>query len=450
MKKKLAVIMAGALALTSCGMLAGCGESDNVEPGATEITIYLQDFEEWENDYRRDLINEFNSDMSDGIQLVPRFFQDDAYTDALAAARENGTAPDIFMCSYGNLYGTVVSKDYAAPLNDLLDQKYFDDIVDSVKPMVNFNGTYYAYPQLTEPGAMFFYRKDYFEQAGVTKVPQSWAELLDACAKVKNILKRGQYTIGLPINSALGWATYGLQQNASGGVALTDDWTECRVDCQGYRDLCGLWYDLYSGGYVPAGNVSSRGYNDIIEGLCQDKLAMTFAGSWSMATIMDVYPDMKDIIGYAPLPTLTGEPGTTSSNGGWTYCISSTSENKEKAARVLEWMFCENTERTARYFEAGYYSKSAVNKSVQEYLNETVSDEFSDWLTVLNDVSSKGIPEPTYSWEISLAVSGMLEYVALNAGGNKDQLIESQIAACVTKIERLMEIQGSNPIYSGS
>ncbi len=450
MKKKMAVVMAVALAVSAAGVLSSCGKTATTEAGATEIVVYLQDFEEWNNKHMQTMIDEFNSIMDDGIQLVPRFFQDDAYTDALAAARENGTAPDIFMCSPGNLYGTVISKDYAAPLNDLLDSAYFEDIVDAVKPMVCFDGTYYAYPQLTEPSAMLFYRKDYFAQAGVTAPPKSWEELLSVCAKVKGILKKGQYTIGLPINAALGWATYGLQYNASGTVALNEAWTECLVDTDGYRALCGLWYDLYNGGYVPAGNVTARGYNDIIEGLCQDKLAMTFAGSWSMAEIVNSYSDMLDNIGYVALPTLSGKTGeVTASNGGWTFCISSASNNKEKAARVLEWFFCESAERTARYFEAAAYSKSAVNKSVQEYLNEHVPAELSAWLNVMNGVAQLAIPEPTYSWEISLAVSSMLEYCALNAGGDKTTMIENQISQCVTKIERLMEVQGPNPAYKG-
>lgn len=430
--------------------LIGCGNGENYEEGATEITIYLQDFEEWINEHMKTVINEFNSIMDDGIQLVPRFFQDDAYPDALSSARENNAAPDIFMCSYGNLYGTVVSKNHAASLNSLLKQEYLDDIVDSVKPMVTFGDNVYAYPQLTEPSAMLFYRKSYFSKAGVSEPPKSWDDLLAACSKVKGVLKKGQYTLGLPNNSALGWATYGLQYNASGSVALNDEWTECLVDADGYRALAGLWYDLYKGGYVPAGNVTARGYNDIIEGLCQDKLAMTFAGSWSMAEIMNSYPNMKDDIGYVALPTLSGNTGeTTATNGGWTYCISETSKNKDKAARVLEYLFCEDAARTARYFEAGYYSKTAVNKKVQAYLANRVPAEMSDWLQTVNEVADLAKPEPTYAWDISLAVSTMLEYMALNTNADKDTIIEAQISACKEKIERLMTVQGTNPAYNG-
>ena len=451
MKKKLLSLLCAGVMLSSTALCTlACGSDDNYEKGATEIVIYLQDFEEWSNNHTKKMINEFNSIMDDGIQLVPRFFQDDAYPDSLASARENGVAPDIFMCSYGNLYGTVVSKNHAAPLNDLLKQEYFDDIVDVVKPMVTFGDKIYAYPQLTEPSAMLFYRKSILKKAGVENPPTSWDELLDVCSKVKSKLKKGQYTLGLPINSALGWATYGLQYNASGNLALNDAWTECLVDTQGYRDLAGFWYDLYKGGYVPAGNVTARGYNDIIEGLCQDKLAMTFAGSWSMAEIMNSYADLKDDIGFVALPTLSGNSGeVTASNGGWTYCISETSKNKEKAARVIEYLFCEDAARTARFFQAASYSKSAVNKKVQAYLDAHVEPELADWLKTVNEIAAISIPEPTYAWDISLAVSSMLEYMALNTNANKADIIETQITTCKEKIERLMTVQGANPTYKG-
>ncbi len=450
MKKLLAI---GLAAVTSLSLLsfAGCGGGGGgkVEAGATKVVVYLQDFEAWSNEHMNKMIDEFNSNLEDGIQLEARFFQDEAYPDALASARESGNAPDIFMCSYGNLYGTVVSHDYAEPLNGLMKDEYLDDITDTVKPMVTFGGNVYAYPQLTEASALLFYRKDIFLEAGVTEPPKSWADLLSVCAKIKPVLGKGQYTLGLPIYSALGWATYGLQYNAAGSVALNDEWTECLVDCDGYRALAGLWYDLYAGGYVPAGNVTARGYNDIIEGLCMNKLAMTFAGSWSIAEIMNSYPDLKDKIGVVPLPTLSGNSGeTTASNGGWTYCVSSASKHKDLAAKVLEWFFAEDAARTARFFEAACYSKSAVTKSVQQYIAENAREDLRDWLNVVTEVCSLAIPEPTYSWEISTAVSGMLEYVALNSNANKTTLIEQQIKACVSKIERMMEQQGRNPAYS--
>ena len=443
MKRIGAICLSAVMALGAAALLAGCGgKSGTVEEGATVITMYCQDFEDWNNSWMDSMKDSFNSNLEDGIQLDIKYFQDEAYTDALKVARENNTAPDIFMTSYGNLYNDSIKTGYAAPLNELLDAKYFDDLLDNVKPMVSFQDQYYAYPQLMEPSTLFFYRKDYFDLANVESAPKSWAELLEVCASVKSVLKKGQYTIGLPIGTALGWATYGMQYNTTGGVALNDEWTEILVkDNDEWRALLGFFYDLYKGGYVPAGNVSAQGYNDIIEALCQDKLAMTFAGSWSIAEIVNTYPEMIDKIGVAVIPTLSGDQsGVTATNGGWTFSISSSSdaEHQQKAARVLEYFFCEDAARTGSYFEAAHYSKAAVNKSVQTYLGENSDEELKDWLTVVNTVSASAKPEPTYAWDISIAVSTMFEYMAINCDKDKDTIIPQQISTCVDTIRTVM------------
>lgn len=446
MKKLMAVFLSLAMA---CGIgfaFAGCS-GGNVEEGATVITMYLQDFEDWNNEYMEDTAEEFNSIMDDGIQLEVRFFTDDAYTDALKVARENGTAPDIFMTSYGNLYSDTIATGYAAPLNDLLDQTYFDDIVDDVKALVSYEGNYYAYPQLLEPSALLFYRKDYFEEAGLDpdSPPKSWEELFTACEALEGVIGRGQYVLGMPIGTALGWATYGMQYNTTGGVALNDAWTEVLVeDNDEWRALLGFFYDVYAEGYAPAGNVSASGYNDIIDALCQDKLAMTIAGSWSIAEIVDTYSDMIDDIGVAVLPTRSGDQtGTTATNGGWTFSVSSSvdEEHQQKAARVLEYFFCESTERTAGYFEAASYSKVSPQKSVRAYLEENADDSLADWLDVVNTVSAAAKFEPTYEWDISTAVSTMFEYMAINSRpdkANREQIITEQISKCISTIETIM------------
>jgi len=450
------ILFAATTLLLSVPVLMSCTPSGPyVEPGATTITMYAQDFQDWENAHIAEMVDDFNAIKDDGIQLEVKSFQDEAYTDALKAARENGSAPDIFMCSYGNLYSTAIKPGYAAPLNDLLDQAYYDDIVDSVKSMITFDGNYYSYPQLTEPATVFFYRKDILANAGVTEIPTTWDELLVACSLIKPVLGRGQYTLGMPIGTALGWATYGMQKNTTGGLALNDQWTECLVDSQGYRDLDRLFYELYANGYCPAGNVSPTGYTDIITALCEDKLAMTFAGSWSVADIINSYPDYKDKIGIAPIPTQDGDPTkTTASNGGWTYAISSTSDQKVKAARVLEWFFCEDPARTASYFEDAAYSKTAVNKSVIAYIENTVPADLKDWVSVINDISSKGIPEATYPWDIAIATATMFETMAIKADLTKgdayrDTQIENAINTAVSAINTIITDSGfvTNPVY---
>ena len=412
--------------LVAVPMLASCGGGggDPKESGATIITMYLRNFEDWSNEYMNKRVKEFNSNLNDGIQLVVKFFEDEAYTDAFKVAKENHSAPDIFVCSYGNIYHDIVETGDGIPLETVIKQEYIDDISANIKPMVTYDGHLYGYPQLSEPSSIFFYRKSMLEKAGVTKCPSTWDELLDACSKIKPTLKRGQYCVGIPIGQALSWSTYGLQYNMTGGLALNDDWTESRVGTEeGFKEIAGLWYDLYGNGYVPNGAISPKGsYNDIIEGMMMNKVAMTFAGSWSIAEIMHTYVDQKDDVGVAVIPTKDGDTSkVTASNGGWTYCISSQSdqEHQQKAAKVIEWFFAEDPARTAGFFEAAYYSKAAVTESVKAYISEHVDDQLKEWTNVINDVASKSIPEATYPWSISVAVGTIFETCGLKADLSK-------------------------------
>ncbi|MEG2159255.1 MAG: extracellular solute-binding protein, partial [Clostridia bacterium] len=440
-----------------------------IEVGATEIVFYAYDFEDWSNEYMYNIVKEFNSNLEDGIQIKMMVYEDATYVTAIKSAREGGRAPDINMVSYGNLYQDV-TKGYNASLAELMGQPAFDDILDNVLDMVTYDGKYYAYPQLVEPSSLLFYNKAMLKSANVTKEPAEWnfSDLLDACAKIKPTLKRNQYTIGLPTGFPL-WSTTGLQYNCNGKGVLNDNWDATNMSAtingssenynsdNGYANMMRLYWNLYAGGYVPSGNVSPTGYNDIIEALCGEKLAMTFAGSWSVAEIMNTYPSMADNIGIAPIPTADGnKDGVTATNGGWTYAISSTSEldKQQKAATFLKWLLSDNAERTAGFFKAANYSKSAVNKSVNEYIAKDTSVSVNkEWIKVINSVASKSIPEPLYPFDISLKVASLFEWVSINADENKtstqvDNLFKSQLSNCVSEITKIInssEIAGKNP-----
>lgn len=453
MKKTISILLLLAMLLGAVGVFSGCTpEQSYVEEGATVVTLYAQSFEQWSNDYLQKRVNEFNSNLTDGIQLEVKFFTDSAYNDAITVARENQSGLDLYMISYGNLWGDV-QNGRCVPLDDLLDAAYLEDLTDAAKELVSYNGKYYAYPTLIEASALLFYRKDMLEKAGVTTVPTTWDELYDACAKVKETLNAAQYALGMPTGQAMGWATWGLQYNTTGGLVLDETWDEVRIDDAGYKKLAEFFYNIYKNGYAPAQQLTSKGYNDIIEALCQGKLAMTIAGSWSVAEIMNTYPTVADKIGVAALPTYDGnQGGITATNGGWAYAIDSGSQHKEEAAAVIKWMFCESAERTAGFFEAACYSKTAVNKSVQAYIDSVEKNVNQEWLDVITAVASTAQPEPLFSWDITVGVMKMFDTVSIYASSSDfESLYASALATCKSDIQAVLSRQdiGENPRLGG-
>ncbi len=452
--------IASLFAATSCGTTPS--EEVYVEEGATKITIYAREFEKWAKDHLTGLVNEFNKDLTDGIQVSVNFFTESNYPTALMTSRENGRAPDIYMSTYAELYNSHIQGNHAAAIESYFTEEELNDIIPSFKEMCTYNDHLYAYPWNVEPGSLFFYRKDMLKQAGVNKVPSTFEELYDACEKLVNsgVVRKGQYACGLPLGSyEATWVTYGLQQNMTGGLMLEDDWKTLRLNkegsAQGFKDIAEFFYNMYSNNYSQTAALTSEGYTYIVDAICDGTLAMTYSGSWGFAEIFDYLGDDLDLveqIGVAPIPTLSGDQTkTTSSNGGWCYVMSEESKHKDLAAKFMKWMFTEDVERTGEYFIKAHYSKSATSKSVQDYLKTTKLNVPQDWFDTCNEVASLGIPEATFPWDIGQEFGKIIETMELNCKKDTfEGLYAKALNVAVNNCETIMSRQSypRNPKYN--
>ena len=433
--------------LAVCALLAGalCGcspeSSDGPGEGETRIVFYARLFEEYANEHLEKLVNTFNEDKTDGVYVDVKFFdKDDAYVTALEVARSTSSPLDLYVIQYADLYSQVKGG-YAEPLNAYFSEEEWDDLYDYVLDMVTYDGQYYAFPWLVEPGSLFFYRKDLLSNAGITAAPSTWDELLAACAAVQDQVPPNGYALGLPTGSAdLSWATWGLQYNTTGGLAVSDDWMTSRMDNAGWRDLCEFFYELSSKGYTPIDSLTPLGYEDLVDAVCEGKLAMAMGGSWSIARIMYYYPEMADQIGVSVLPTKTGDSTLpTSANGGWSYVMSANSPNKELVAKFLKWMFTESTERTAEYFTVTYHSKQSPSQKVDAWLDEQELSVNAQWIETMRQVAGSGIPEPTYPWDISNTVGLMLSAMQVDSSKQAfSSLFETRIEIATEDIATIM------------
>ena len=457
-KKKL---LALSLAVTcAMGAFASCGgKGDGPEAGATVVSVWLRDFEDGSNDVMKSVMDDFNKNKTDKLHIKYRFITEDAFLDALAAAQDNGTAPDIYQVSYMNLYSEVRNQTVLA-LDDLLPTASFEDLKDSAKSLVTYNGHYYGYPQLMEPSAVMYYRKDLLEAAGVdySKAEEwSFADLYAACAKLKKTMtkKEGKYPLLTYDFAQAGWATQGLQANLTGGdVCLSSDWTKIVVDSQGYKELAKFFAELYSNEYVPT--TWTTGYNDQIIDLCDGKAAIAYTGSWGIAEIMESYgADMAQKIGVATVPTLNGgaNKGTTATNGGWSLVIDAKTKNAAAAAKIIEYLAAgEDTTAPEKYFEAAHYSKSIPRKSLQAKVDakDTSSACPEEWLKAVSSIAEKSIPEAIYTYDINMQVIGLMQGIAIDVldDVSLEDSWNSRIDEVIAEIEKIVknnDLAGKNP-----
>mgnify|MGYP000878506764 CR=1 FL=1 len=405
--------------------------SSSEEP--VKVVVWNQIFEPWNQEFFTEKAEEYNS-LGRGYVVEQEFIAGDAWTERMASAQAAGTAPDTYVLSYNNIV-SAVRDGLILPLNDLLPKEAFDDLNDNVKDMVSFEDKYWAYPQLVEPSTVLFYRTDLFEQAGITKVPTTWDELIEAG---KKLTTNEIFGLSIPDFPSMGWCTWGMQYASSGHLAINDNWDTPLID-QGYIDLANFYKRCYDEGIVPAQALS--GYADMKD-FGEESVAMKFCGSWGVGQILNDYPELADKFAVAVPPTKDGNQDTIlATNGGWTYVIDAKTKVAEGAADYISWLLAEDVETCAEFFELAKFAKAAPRKSVGEYISANSGD--SSWAETVNYVSAHAIAEPIYPWDISVAVSLMFENTSLGM-----MSVEDAAAEATTSIQAIIDNQqlaGTNP-----
>lgn len=433
------------------GTMASCGNQEKdypVEEGATEITIYKHDQTDWENEFFEASVRKYNENLNDGVQIVYQLIPEANYNDKIKSMREAGKAPEIFEISYGNMFASEI--DFAAskilPLDDYLSDEAKNDLTDFARELVTFNGKIYGVPKVLEASMLLFYNKDMLQQAGAS-VPTTWTEMYDTCQKLESVVNQYQRVLGTPLGTAMGWATWGLFYNATGERAIADDWKSSNVykNKESYKKFLEYYTGLYSNGWATTSDTSG-GYNEIIYQICENKMAMTFAGSYAVSQIATTYPEMMDKIGVTYAPTENGGYETpTSAVGGWAYVVDATAATKtlkdgtsvaQAAVDFLDWM-TRDIELMKAYYKTAYYSKYSGFKSVQAALDEDEDALESPFYEVIKNVSDHAIAPACYSYSITTAHQTMVESIFFETS-----TIDEAIKECDKKVEDYIDVNG--------
>ena len=304
----MAVLMASAA-------FSGCRNSGDQTSSAgsagggskTKVVLWNQKFEDWNQKFFTKECEEYNK-QSTKYSVDQQFIAGDAWTEKMKAAQAANQAPDSYVMAYNAI--ALSAKDATIqPLNDLLPQSSWDDLNDNVKEMISYQGKYYAYPQLLEPSALLYYRKDLFQSAGISAAPKTWAELLEAAKKLTT-----NDVFGLEIQGfGDAWTFWGWEQQAAGHQAVSDDWSKATCTDQGFIDLANFFKSLYTEKVVPQQPLA--GYTDILP-FGKGEVAMQICGSWAIAELKNTYPDMVDKTEVAPVTHQGRKPGRHDGDDG--------------------------------------------------------------------------------------------------------------------------------------
>lgn len=224
--------------------------------------------------------------------------------------------------------------EYVAKSYDGTDGKAYQDVV--IKSLLDLGKTFsedgklYAVPY--QPFTfLIMYNKDHFAKAGITKLPETWAEFKDACAK----LKAAGY-IPITVDDAYVDVIIGYQIARYKG----SDWVKKLVQEGLWDDPAVLqaakdWEEMYKLGYISpnvAGNKYPQGQQEIANG----EVSMYLNGTWLVNEIMPTTgPDFP--WGQFPYPTVpNGLSGLYDLNyGGQSFQVNKNTKYPEEVFQLI-------------------------------------------------------------------------------------------------------------------
>jgi multiple sugar transport system substrate-binding protein len=328
-----------------------------------------------------------------------------------------------------------------APITDYIPQAGWDDLDPRFLDAVTVDGKQYAYPLLYEPSALLIYNKDYFEAAGLDPAnpPTTWAELIDAGLALK-AANKDVVPFEIAQNAVeLSWTTWSSQYGTAGHLPISDDWSKSDALDPAYEDLFQFYQDLYSTGVIAKQPLS--GYGDAAP-LGEGTLASMASGSWAISLLLNSYPDMISKIAVAPMPTIDGDSSRASATlGGWTIGVDAKSEKIENAAAAISWLLAEDTAVPKDYFVKTKFTKLSPRISLAAELADDPGKSVNPYYDVVAASTGSAILEPTYDWQVSLAMGTALEKAML--GGDVHEAL-AEADAAITKAITDLDLAGKN------
>jgi multiple sugar transport system substrate-binding protein len=347
-------LLLGAASLGAAATLSGCagltrpaGEQSTSGTGGTGSDPVTLSFVNWSGDAEKAafdaLIKEFtaeNPDITIKTDTVPY----DSIQTNLDSRFQAGNPPDLFRVSYIDI-GQYTSQDVLLDVSGVFDQARIDEFEPGLWQAIVYDGKPYGVPHQIDTTAIL-YRKDAFEAAKITNVPQSvdeawtWEEFADAARKLKGVVKGKQTAFIYDWQSAgaYRWLSWLFQ---AGGRLLGDDLKAPAIDSDAGRKALAFTQSFFTEGWV-ARNTSTKSstYPDGV--FIAGSVAMAFAGDFLIPGIETGIAKNKFEYGSMPMPR---DVAAASDLGGNAIVAAKDGKNTEAAAKFLAFCVQENQQR---------------------------------------------------------------------------------------------------------
>lgn len=327
MKRKLSILFSVIIGITGTAILSGC-ETETSQSGVTEIELVqykpeavaaFEQIEQMFNESHDDIKLTISSPNEAATILKTRFIREDY--------------PDIIGIGGDMDFANFLDADLFADISD------FDEI-STIKPeyleivkdleLIPKDGIY-SMPYAANCAGIL-YNKDMFEENG-WEIPKTWSEFTELCDEISESGIQPLYagfkdtwTCLAPWN-ALAVSLSGSDTYSRVNLGETTFSKEYRETAEKYKALLK---------YIEP-NPYAYSYNDACTAFANSQAAMFPIGSYAIAQILSVNPDMN-IDSFVFPASDNPEDNVLNSGVDLQFCVMSACENKEAAYEVLRFL----------------------------------------------------------------------------------------------------------------
>jgi len=306
----------------------------------TDIVWWTKDRHDQE--FMAEFIEQFNKDNPD-INLIQEIYTDN-YQQTIEIASTTGELPDIVGLVMGNIVNNLLTRDLLLGLNDYITPEFKSTFGDDlfIEGVNMKDGEIFTFP-FTGNSTRLIYNKDIFERVGLSGPPKSVEELVEYSKKITDELSsEGIYGFALPLKGPRSGLVRGFVSIPSmSGMPVAEgfDYSKGEYDFTGYKTALEGFREIWASGAAFPG-CESLEIDPLRTQFADGKIGMYMSYSHSeYGVYTNQFPTDVEW-GYALLPTNEGEiKGSQKMNAGAWFAIAKTTENPDKAWRVLEAIY---------------------------------------------------------------------------------------------------------------
>lgn len=247
---------------------------------------------------------------------------------------------------------------------------------------VSYDGSVYAIPFDAGPVGVF-YRTDLFEEAGVNAEDiNTWDDYIEAGIKIKEAT--GANMLSYDSNDSTVYTIFLSQQ----GLGYFSAEGESNMDTEASVNTANAFKQMADAEIL----LGTPGWDAWVTSLSESQTATAIAGGWLVGTLQQSVPDQAGNWGVMPLPQFEGNDSRSANQGGSSFTIFESSENKQAIYDFLEF-FATDFETQELAMDGGLfpsylpvYDSELFSEELEYFGNEPVWEFFADQMTQIPSV----------------------------------------------------------------